>query len=252
MSNNILPIFTSHYSVGRSLLTTDEADEYKENSPKSIFTLAQKYGLKDVYVVDNSISGFVSLYQNAKKSKLNLIYGLKLTCCNDILDKSEESLATEHEIIVWLLNTKDSGKDIYRLSTKAATDGFYYQARICPKSLKESMTENLTISIPYYSSFLAKNLLTFSKCVFNPTEFNCTFFVEPLHNLPFDGLIGDAVLKFCGNKFEMINTHTIYYEKKADFLAYQVRRTIAKRSTLECPNLDFFSSDSFCLESIFP
>lgn len=243
----ILPLFTSHYSLGCSILTLEEAGTSTPGGPDSIFDICIENKLTDLFLVDNSISSFLSAYTNAIKANVNLHFGLKLTCCADIEDKSEASLNTEHQVIVWLLNSKQEGKDLYHISTKAATDGFYYRPRISEKVLKEMWTDNLALSIPFYGSFIAQNLLRFSACVFNCSFCKPTFFVEK-SQLPFDPLIEKAVRDFAKDRFEVVPTRSIYYKNHADFDAYQTMRCIADRKTLTKPEQEHMSSDCFCLE----
>ena len=104
------------------------------------------------------------------------------------------------------------------------------------------------LCVPFYDSFLFKNLLGGNECVTDFSFCEPTFFLEE-NNLPFDPLIRKYVDQFCESGHKSIETQTIYYEKKQDFKDYLTFRCLSKRTTLEKPNLDHMCSNEFCVES---
>ena len=54
-----IPFFKSHYSIGKSILTLQEEGESIENGPRSIIDLCKKNDIKDLHLVDDSMSGFL-------------------------------------------------------------------------------------------------------------------------------------------------------------------------------------------------
>ena len=88
--SDIVPLFKSHYSLGRSILTLDLPKEDDPSSSDSVFDIAQEAGLEEVYLVEDSIAGFLEAYTNAKELKKKLIFGLRLTFCPDLSIKSDE------------------------------------------------------------------------------------------------------------------------------------------------------------------
>src|SRR5438445_57689 len=103
--DKITPVFTSTYSVGRSILTLDEPEEIKNTAPVSIFSIAKQHNLSEVYLLENNLSGFITAYKSAEKANVHLKFGLRLYICSDINKKDEESLHTEHKLNVWCLNS---------------------------------------------------------------------------------------------------------------------------------------------------
>lgn len=263
--NNCVPLFTSHYSIGKSILTLDSPDElsksdpemvdnygFKENYPVSIFSIAKKHDLKEIYLVETNFSGFITAYKTATKLGISLRFGIKLIVCNDITDKTNESLNTESKIIVWMLNS-DGYADLLKLYSFAATDGFYYVPRIDWKSLHKFLTSNLYLTIPFYDNFLFQNLLTMSVCVPELRNIQPVFFLEN-HALPFDSLAQHKITEYAAaNHCDIQLAHSIYYYKNADVLPYQVYRIITRRGyergDIFVPNLDHFGSDQFSFES---
>jgi hypothetical protein len=66
----MLPIFRSNYSL-TSILTLEEATEKDNrlvNRSDSVFDICKDYELEDVFIVDNTLTGLVEAYENAKKA----------------------------------------------------------------------------------------------------------------------------------------------------------------------------------------
>lgn len=249
MENNIIPIFKTHYSIGRSILTCDKAeDKINENKPVSIFSIAKYHGLKEIYLIDSSMTGFIEILDNSKDCGIPVRFGYKVVCCADLNDKSEKSLETEHKIIIWLKNS-NGYKNLIKISSKANVDGFYYTGRIDYKNLQELWSDDLMLSIPFYSSFLHNNALKGYKCIFQLEKYKPIFFVED-NGLPFDYILNDKITNFCqSNNLPIQKIQSIFYYKRRDFLSYLTFRCINNRSTLNKPELRHMSSDNFCFES---
>ena len=245
-----VPLFKSHYSIGRSILTLNNPDDVKANGPDSIIDICVKNDLEKFVLIEDSIAGFLQAYTNAKENKLHLIYGLRMTVCQDINEKSEESRKNSCKYAI-LAKTSEGYSRLIKIYSTAAKDGFYYEPRADFNLLRKNWSDkDLSLCVPFYDSFIFKNVLTTSMAV---PEFNFTspiFFLED-NDLPFDTLIADAVNSFAstGKKRETVKTKSIYYKDKKDFKSYLTFRCINSRSSLEKPNLDHMCSNEFCLES---
>lgn len=254
MNYNIFPLFKSHYSIGRSVLTLDKIWDSKSEKPKpiytnSIFQLLLDNKLDTLILVENSISSLPEANQRCKDYKLNLIFGLTMVVCNDLNQKDEESIKSESKYIIFLKNTTGY-KDLIKISSKACTDGFYYIPRIDFTNLKKLWSKNLKLSVPFYDNFLHKNSLESHQCIpeFEFLDEKPVFFMES-HDLPIDEIISSKVKNFCSNNnFETLNTSSIFYPKKEDFLSYLTFRAINQRTSCSCPNLNGMSSDTFSFE----
>lgn len=243
-----LAVFQSNYSIGKSILTLDKPSEVKENGPDSIIDLCCKNGIKNLFLVDNSMSGFIEGYKNSIDNNLNYHFGVKISIGNDINEKTEESFDKTSKIIIFIKNTQGY-RDLLKIYSNAATDGFYYEPRTSWNILNELWTDNLLLVIPFYDSFIFDNTLRFCFCVPDFTKIKPIFFIEE-HDLPFNDLVKEKVLNYCKeNNFEWINAHSIYYNRADDFKAYLTFRCINKRSCLDKPQIDHISDNSFCLES---
>lgn len=245
-----LAIFTSHYSLPQngSLLTLDEPGKAKLGAPVSVFDLAAQGGLKEVVLCDDRIDGFITAYKTASKAKVKLCYGIKLVVCADGDDKSDASLTTESKVIVFARDTEGYHK-LVSIWNRAATRGFYYSARTSYAWLKEQWSDNLILALPFFSSFIAKNTLTFNRIV---PDLPCApwVFKEVKSELPFAPLIDAAIDRYVkDNAAQVQDVKSVYYKDAQAFEAYQTLRAIGQRSSFAAPNVDHLSSPAFSFQS---
>jgi DNA polymerase III subunit alpha len=243
----MIPLFKSHYSVGRSILNLSSADE-TSISDSSILLISKKAGLKDVFLVDDSMSGFLEAYMNCEELELNLIFGLRITLCSDISQKNEESRSSNSKITIFCKSTGGYQR-LVKIFGEGAKDGFYYEPRVDVSILKKHWSnEDLMICVPFYDSFLFSNFLNGGRYVPDFSFCKPTFFVED-NELPFDGILKDKVDSYCKDTYEMQRVKSIFYNKREDFISYLTFKCINKRTTLNKPNLDHMCSEEFCFES---
>lgn len=241
---NCVPLFKSHFSFGRSILTLEDRSENCDDQPDSIFPLLQQADLNELFLVDDHFSGFLQANQNCDKLGLKLNYGLRLTVCDDNQDKNEESLNSNSKVIVFAKNL-NGYKRLVKIYTNSSNDGFYYEPRTDWKRLKKIWSDSdLAMAIPFYDSYVFNNLLTNKVCC--PDLFTEPFYFEEDNDLPFDHLVSD---KLYSMGVETLKSKSIYYATRAEFPAYLTFRCINKRTTLSKPNLEHMSSAEFCFES---
>ena len=245
--SDIVPLFKSHYSLGRSILTLDLPKEDDPSSSDSVFDIAQEAELEEVYLVEDSIAGFLEAYTNAKDLKKKLVFGLRLTFCPDLSIKSDEGRKNSFKNIIFIKNSKGY-QDLIKIYTRAAQDGFYYEPRMDFKTLKNMWSNDLLLAIPFYDSFLYNNKYNNSQCI-PDFSFASPFFFKEDNDTLLDEDMGKAVDKFCEGKYEIVKTKSIYYKDREDFSAYLTHRCINKRTSLEKPNFDGMCSNNFCYES---
>lgn len=240
-----LPIFTSHYSIGCSILTLDNPKDsdrlISSNGPQSIIKICVDNKISQLFLIESSLSGFVKALKSAQDNSLKLHFGLKIVVCSDLKKKDTDSLSSEYKIIVFAKND-DGYRTLKKIYTAAATEGFYYRPRIDSKTLKSFWNKNLLLVHPFYYSFLHRNLLYLANC--NPElDFakNQFFFVED-NDLPFNYLIKEALGKYSEPK---IPVKTIYYSNKEDFKAFVTNKAIHNRRTLSSPNQEHLASNEF-------
>ncbi len=240
---NVLPLFKSHYSLGKSILSLSATDGQPDESD-SVFSILKENSLQDLILVEDCMTGFLEAYENSKDLNIKLIFGLRITICLDIEDKSGDSLKTNNKIIIFSKNN-DGYKKLIKIFSFAARKGFYYEPRIDYKNLKSFWDEsNLKMVIPFYDSYVFKNTLENNICVPEFSFTDPTYFVED-NDLPFDDLIKQKITNISDKTQK---TQSVYYKKKKDFKAYLTFRCINNRSTLDKPELQHMTSDEFCIE----
>jgi DNA polymerase-3 subunit alpha len=245
----IIPLFKSHFSIGRSILTLED-EEKEENQPDSIIDIAKDNSLKEITLVEDNMTSFLQAYTNTKKYNIKLNYGLRISVNDDMNERSEESRQKTSKIIIFFKN-EDGYRDLIKIFSIAAKDGFYYEPRIDFKNLKSIWNDkNLLLCIPFYDSFIFNNTLKGTVCVPDLEFTKPILFIEN-NGLPFDFIIKSKILAFAkANKLEILNTKSIYYKDNKDFKAYLTFRCINNRSTLNKPELSHMTSNHFSFESL--
>lgn len=242
-------IFSTHHSISKSILTANKPKkEFDVDSSVSIFDIAQKHNLKTVRVIESSLSGFLECYLNADIDDTQLIFGYNISVVNSLGEKDN----SESVVTVWIRNS-DGYQDLLKINKFIQNEGYVkddLKGYITWEELNNLFTNNLLVTIPFYSGFLYKNLMSYgSSCVPKFDKFRPIFFVEK-HGLPFDEYLLEKTKSFCeNNNFELSNSHSIYYYNNAHAESLMVLRCIQKRSTFEKPELPDFSSDKFSFES---
>jgi len=247
---NVLPLFKSHYSLGKSILTLDEPfDKKKKPVENSIFQILIANKLDTLVLVDDNVSGLLQASKVADECKIKLVFGLRVWVTDDMLNKTEESLKKRAKYVIFVKNSAGY-KDLIKIWSTAAKDGFYYEPCIDFKTLKKLWnTDTLSLAVPFYDSFLFLNSF---ESYFHVPELsfipNVTFMIED-NSLPFDDYLSAKVQDFAAQSGNSIlNTQSIYYKSPDDFIAYLAFRCLNNRTTIEKPELAHMGSDEFNFE----
>lgn len=251
----LLPIFKSHYSIGKSILTLDHPDRSKsDGGPDSVFDIVNDNKLNEVVLVEDSFMGFLQAKKVCEDLSVKLIFGIRIDCVEDVSDLNEDkSEKCIHKIIIFPKNSHGCAllNKIYTIA-KTEHKGFTDLG-----ILKQYWSDkDLFLAIPFYDSFLFKNLTSFNSCIVKFNFTKPTFFIED-NGLPFDEMTQQAVNKYCKiNNFPTQNVQSIFYNTKKDFSAYLAYKLICGRnsfsgrdSSLSKPNFDHLGSDEFCWQS---
>ena len=245
----VIPLFKSHYSIGRSILTLSKEDSLLEEGPDSIIEICKENKIKNLFLVDDSMGGFLEAYTNSLALGINFRFGLRITVCSDRSEKNVDAQSTESKYVIFATTTAGY-KKLIKIYSIAAKEGFYYVPRIDYTFLKEIWDDkDLSLAIPFYDSFLHKNCLMGALCLPDFAFTKPTFFVED-NDLFIDKLLERRVKEFCEtNGNESQKTKSIYYKNKSDFISYLTFRCINNRSDTNKPQFDHMSSNDFCIES---
>tara|TARA_R110000824_G_scaffold16478_13_gene68326 strand:+ start:11058 stop:12380 length:1323 start_codon:yes stop_codon:yes gene_type:complete len=244
----VLPLFKSHYSLGRSILTLEKKETQLINGPDSIIDICLDHEIKDFYLVEDSMGSFLQAYSNTKDEDLSFRFGLKINVTKDRHEKNEEALKTSSKYIIFAKN-EDGYKRLIKIYSDAASAGFYYVPRTDFSILRELWDDSsLALAIPFYDSFIFKNTLGGGECIPEFDFTDPTFLVEE-NELFFDSIVRKRIESFCKDKYEMQDAQSIFYKEKEDFTAYLTLRCMNNRSTWNKPNIEHLSSDEFSFES---
>ena len=220
-----------------------EVDDY----PDSIIQIAKENKLKELFLVEDNMSSFLEAYTNTRNNNIKLNYGLRITITESMEDKSEESRFKNSKVIIFFKNNQGYSL-LTKLYSKAAKEGFYYEPRLDYKTLSENWSDDLLLCIPFYDSFIYNNTLKNFICVPNFSFTKPVVFIEN-NDLPFDFIIKNKMLNFVKeNSLEVLLVKSIYYKNKKDFKSYLTFRCINNRTTLNKPEIEHMSSDSFSFE----
>lgn len=250
-----IPLFKSHYSIGKSILTLGAPNASRNPAgATSIFDIATENNLSELVLVEDSFMGFLEAQKISEQLGINFIFGLRFDVCQDVTDISDESLRKcSHKVIIFLKNAAGY-KTLNHIYTQCKT---IHNGWLDLSVLSDLWRErHLSLAIPFYDSFIFKNLTSFNACVPNFPFTSPTFFTED-NSLPFDGLIREGVNEYACSQNSLIQpVQSIYYNRCSDFdsyLAYKLicgRNSFAGRSlSLEKPNFDHLGSNEFCWES---
>lgn len=250
----IIPIFKTHYSIGKSILSIAPEGTSETSGPDSVIDIAKEHGIKDLFLVEDSFMGFLEAKSACENSGINFVFAISLNICNNLNDIQERDKdIPSHKVNLFAKSSKGC-QILYKIYTEYNCD---HNGIIDLASLKEHWDEShLSMAIPFYDSFIFKNLFSFDIFCPNFSDFDPVFFIEE-KGLPYDSFLTDAVQSYTqSNNFKTQKTHSIYYKNKKDFDAFVSYKLICSRgsyggfkSSLEKPNLDHMSSDEFSLES---
>jgi len=243
----MLPLFKSHYSIGKSILTLNHPDKVKSGGPESIFNIAST--LDKIVLVEDSLIGFLQAQSTAKLLNKQLVFGLRISCSHEDIDSDND--ACNHKIIVFAKTDKGCG-----LLNSIYSHAFCNNNGIIDcKTLKTLWSTNdLELCIPFYDSFIFMNTMHFCSCIPDFSFCDPHFFLENNY-LPFDQHIRDQVIGYCQkSSFNYTETKSIFYNLREDFESYQTYKCIcskkfSKQRTINVPNFDHLASAEFCYES---
>jgi DNA polymerase III alpha subunit len=227
----MIPLFKTHYSIGKSILTAE-----------SILNIAKDNNLKEVVVVEDSFYGFRSLNKTFKEENIKFIFGIRLP----VVQNHNDSESRPSKLIFFAKNN-NGVKKIKKLYTDAFTSD-YKSVSISDYDI--DFFKDVKVSVPFYDSYIYENLFHFGMSSIDLSSIDHSFFVED-NDHPFDFQIKRAIEGLSENTLKV---KSIYYEKKEDFHAFQMYKSVCSRKqgrppTFSNPNINHFCSEEFCWES---
>jgi|TARA_B100001094_G_C18171648_1_gene795474 DNA polymerase III alpha subunit len=245
----MLALFKSHYSIGKSILTLNDASKVKDGGSDSIFQIALDNNLSEIILVEDSLIGFSEAYKRCTENNIKLVFGLRLSMRNS---QEEADTESEHKIIIFAKNNQGC-KLLNLIYSKAFTESNGY---LTYETLEKVWDDtHLKLAVPFYDSFLYTNLLKYgTNSIPNFNKIKPTFFIES-NGLAFDSLLKDEVVEYASkNNCPTEKVKSIYYKNKKDaeaLMSYKIicNRSFGKTRSLSRPELAHFCSNEFSFES---
>jgi len=245
MANNIIPVFYDHSHKG--ILTYWKTKECTEDGARSIVDICKENNLSQCFGVSSNFYTFIEAWDNLKEQNILFSFGLEVLLENNhkiiVFLKSENAYKKAIKLYAaWKANLENKSGENYFLSYKDLIDNW--------------SNDDFLLIIPYFDSFIYKNLLTFNSIIIpnfaGINKENIFIQKEVDSGLPFSQLIDSEIDKYIEDQKlspnNIIYTKSCYYEKKEDFIAWQVNQCIHNRSTFDKPNKEFMCSDNFSFE----
>ena len=248
----MFPIFKSHFSIGKSILTLDPPKEFPTEGPDSVFDIVQLLNLKQVVLVEDTFMGFLQAQKVSESLGVDFIFGLRISIVEDGFDPEDKKIP-KHKVIVFAKDSEGC-KSLFKIYSLVKSESIDAITLTQLKGLWNS--DHLDLCIPFYDSFLFCNLFLFNSFVVDLKFFNPTFLTES-NGLPFDDILRSSIKKHCdAHSYNHSATKSILYKNRDDYDAFITYKLICSRnsfvsnkSSLEKPNLDHMGSREFCYES---
>ena len=239
----MIPLFKSHYSIGKSILTLER--ESKEGGADSIFSILKENKMKELFLVEDSFRGFYEAEKICNDLKIALRFGLRIDY------KSTNSEDEDSSKIVIFAKNGNGVKSLVKISSEAKGGEPWCATTSMLK--KYWNNDQLILAIPFYDSFLYNNVMTLKSCIVD-FDFTKPILIREDNGLPMDFIIKESVESYAKSEgVEILDAKSIFYKNKEDVEAFQAYKCITSRKfgakTLAKPNLDHFGSNEFCFES---
>lgn len=242
----MLPIFKTHYSIGKSILTVN--DKTSPDGPDSILDICQENKLDKIVIVEDNAHGFLKTLKSLSRINVDLIFGLRIKISENQPEDKDKKF---YRLIIFAKNNEGI-KKLYKIYSHAFCENAEY---ITLPELKSYWDSNLTLAIPFYDSFIYYNNFTFDSFTPDFSSFGKLMVFYEDNGLPIDLPLKEKVLQFHQKSdSDIFETKSIYYKNKSDFKAYQTFKIINNRKagrnfSLSRPELSGCCSDEFCWES---
>lgn len=256
MNDDILPIWHDHGAKRSTLVYWTDDKELTPHGPKSIVKLCQEIGLKQCVAVSDTFSTFIEAYKAFDKVGIQYVFGLDLIVGGDLSIKSDDGKKLESKVTIFIRNSQGY-QDLIKLFTDCHTNpdrkvngriSSYY--RYDWGALKKMWTDNLSLALPFFDSPIARNSTVWGSQIIPDFPVLPILFREVAAQHPMEQTINAALDEFNkdGRCVEQ-RVKNIYYARRADLKANMMYRTIHRKSSFAKPELEFFCSPEFCVES---
>src|SRR3990167_9765516 len=108
-----------------------------------LMTLAQERKLPALAITDHNPTGIVDFFFACRKKKIKAILGIEMYLNDTPEVKTADNRKTYH--LVMIAKNLQGYKDLIKIYSEAAQEGFYYRARTCLQWIKKYNTGNIIV-----------------------------------------------------------------------------------------------------------
>ncbi len=249
----MLALLKSDFSIGRSIIQMGRVSDSVHNTPDqpdNVQDILEDYKWDKLFLVEDELGGFVPSYLTAQKAGAQLIFGWRVS----MVESGEKKEKQPSSKAIIFVKSEEGWKKLVKIATKAQIDYFFEGARMDWKTLQEMWSSELLLAIPHYDGFIHKNLCSKEQSIPDFGSIKPYVFLED-GDLPFDGIIRRKSEEYAAAYgLKTLNVKTCYYKNRADLVYFQARKLMDRKTfgsggTIDEPNMEFFCSAEFSLES---
>lgn len=219
---------------------------------------AENFGMTSLAITDHgTMYGVIDFYKEAVKRGIKPIIGCEVYVAPDSRFSRDTVDGVKYFHLILLAENNEGYKNLVKLVSLAATEGFYYKPRIDKEILKKYHGGLIALSactageIPHailqdnfsHAEELAKEYLE----IFGRENF---FLEIQNHGLDEEKKVRDALRKISDKlKIPLVATNDVHYVKKDDNEAHDILLCIQMNKTVDDKKRLRFSSDDYFLKS---
>lgn len=255
--DDVIGVFHDHGGKKSNLVYWSEEKDITPNGPKSIVKLCEEHKFKQCVAVSDNFSTFIEAYKAFDKVGIQFVFGLDLWMVADVASKDDFARKQESKITIFIKNSQGY-QDLIKLYTDCYTNKdraikdhrLGTRFRYDWKALKGMWTDNLSLALPFFDSAIAKNCTVWGAQIMPEYPVDPVIFREVKSEHPMEETINAALDEYNrDSRFAEQKVKNIYYAKREDFKANAVYRSIHHHSSYSKPEMEYFCSPEFCLES---
>jgi DNA polymerase-3 subunit alpha len=225
---------------------------------KDMVKTAKKHDMPAIAITDHGVMfGCMEFYFEAKKEGIKPILGMEAYVAPRGMDKKDGRADNELFHLLLLARNVEGYRNLCKLHTLAALDGFYYKPRLDHNALRQ-YTKGLISSTTCLGSEVNQYLLVgdYEKAQYTAGMYKemfdegCYFVELQDHNLPEQKLVNEGLVKIATDlKIPMVVTNDAHYLCRADSDPHDVLLCIGTGALVTDEKRLKFSGSEFYIKS---
>lgn len=218
---------------------------------------AKELGMKSLAITDHgAMFGCVEFYKRAKEEGIKPIIGCEIyVAAKSMYIKRNDSENRTHHLVL-LVKNETGYKNLMKIVSKAAIDGFYYKPRVDHEYLKEH-SEGLIALSACLAGEVSSNLLNGNMqkareaALFYKDTFKDGFYLElQYHGMDEQLRVNDMLISLSKElDIPLVATNDVHYIRKEDTRSHDILLCIQTGKTLDDENRMKYEPEQFYLRS---